>query len=106
MLPGTDIETLEWICIEQASCKGTSLGALINSPVKIDTALYSGNIVIHNTLKVWKQIRSYLKIPDTYLNSPISNNHAFMPGTQDRVFARWKQKGLATMRDLYATSCF
>lgn len=44
-----------------ASCKGVSLNALFNSPFKTDY-LYNGNTTMFNILKIWKQIKPYLKI--------------------------------------------
>lgn len=56
-----------------------SLAALLNSPTKIDPALYDNHFVINNALKIWKQIKIYLKAPDMYLDSLICQNHAFSP---------------------------
>lgn len=91
----------EWLAIEEASCNKTSLIALLNSPIKIDLKCYNGNTVISNSIKVWKQIKKYLEIPDIYLDTPICHNHAFPPGLHDKFFLQWKQIGITTIKDLY-----
>ncbi len=57
----------EWLAIEEASCNKTSLSALLNSPIKIEIKNINGNIVISNLIKVWKQIKVYLKNPNLYV---------------------------------------
>lgn len=68
-----------WLSLEQAECEGTSLLALLNSPIKINKSLYKGNFLIHNSIKIWNQIKSHLKSPNMYRDTPICNNHAFKP---------------------------
>lgn len=96
----------EWLAIEDASCNMTSLPALLNSPIKIDTTNIKGNIIISNSIKIWKQIKAHLKIPEMYLDSPICNNHAFPPGLNDLFFSKWKDKGILTIQDLYKGGTF
>ncbi len=91
----------EWLAIEEASCNKTSLSALLNSPIEIEIKNINGNIVISNLIKVWKQIKVYLKIPNLYLDTPICNNHVFPPGLQDKIFFQWKRMGIVTIQDLY-----
>lgn len=84
----------------------TYLEALLNSPIKIDSKFYNGNMVINNTLKIWKQIKSFLDLPHIYLESPVCKNYAFSPGFQDKVFSQCKQKGLFSIRDFYIDNKF
>lgn len=77
----------KWNGIDQASCKGTSLGTLNNGPTKIKTGLYSGNIAVFNTLKMWKPIRTYLKVPNAYLSSSVIKNHGFIPSIHESLFS-------------------
>ena len=96
----------EWLALERSLCVGTSLPALLNSPNKIDKTVYGDNFVIKNTLRVWKQIRLYAKAPNTYIDSPICQNHAFAPGLNDPAFNSWTQKGIREIKDLYLEGHF
>lgn len=96
----------EWLAIEEASCNKTSLTALLNSPNKIELKNINGNIIISNLIKIWKQIKVYLKIPDLYLDTPICNNHAFPPGLHDKTFFQWKHMGIVTIQDIYREGTF
>lgn len=80
-----------WLSLEQAECEGTSLLALLNSPIKINKSLYKGNFLIHNSIKIWNQIKSHLKAPNMYSDTPICNNHAFKPSAGDPVFVPWRE---------------
>lgn len=90
-----------WLSLEQATCEGSSLPALLNSPIKMNKSLYNGNFVIHNSIKIWSQNSSHLKVPKMYRDAPIHNNHAFKPATEDPVFGLWREKGVRTLSDLY-----
>lgn len=95
-----------WLRMEQEFCNRTSLAALLNSPIRIDPTLYDNHFVIKNELKIWKQIKAYLKAPDMYLDSPICQNHAFTPGFLDSGFTQWERKGIKRIKDLYIDGTF
>ena len=57
--------------------------------------------MIHNSIKNWNQIKSHLKAPNMYRDTPICDNHAFKPSAGDPVFARWREKGVGFLSDLY-----
>ncbi len=99
-IPENKVEIPEWVWLERTSCRMTSLEALLNNTIKIESRFYNENIVINNCLKIWKQIQSFLDLPNIYLDSPICKNHAFTPGLQNKVFSQWKQKSLISIRDL------
>ena len=82
-----------WLSIEHLSCQGTSLPALIDSPVKIKKHLYESNPIVNNSMKIWKQVVTALNAPRVYLDSPICYNHAFKPALDDVVFSKWREKG-------------
>lgn len=104
--PENNGEIPEWVWLERTSCSKTSLEALLNSPIKIESRSYNENIIVNNSLKIGKRIKSFLDRPHIYLDSPICKNHAFTPGLHDKVFSQWKQKGLISIRDLYIDNKF
>lgn len=97
---GTEEDTPAWLSMERAACLGTSLPALLNSPVK-NKLLNAGNYLVHNSLKIWKQIKTYFKAPNMYIDRPIRGNHTFKSASVDSTFARWKEKGVECLKDLY-----
>lgn len=85
----------------EAACEGTSLLALLDSPIKISKSAYKGTIMIHNSIKIRNQIKSHLKALNMYTDTPICNNHAFKPSAGDSVFAGWREKGVGSLSNLY-----
>ena len=83
-----------WLRIERQLCKKSSLLALLNSPTTVKKSCYSNSLVIHGTIRIWEQIKSYIKAPKMYTDTPICNNHYFIPGINDAAFFDWKQKGI------------
>ena len=41
-----------------------------------------------------------------YTDTPICNNHSFIPGINDAAFFDWKQKGIVNINDLYIEGSF
>ncbi len=68
---------------------------------RTNKSLYGGRILVHSSLKIWKQIKTYLKAPDMYTDSPICDNHIFKSSSVDSVLAHWKRKGVVSLKDLY-----
>lgn len=91
-----------WLQIEISACGATSLPALLNNPAKTKTPPYINNPVILHSLRIWKQIQSFLDLPKVYIDSPICHNHAFTPALMDPAFSRWKAKNIVFVRDLYS----
>lgn len=55
-----DTATLpKWLEMEQEACQPYSIGAILLSPYTIEKSVYNCNLVIHSTLRIWKQIRSH-----------------------------------------------
>lgn len=95
-----------WLHIESSICKKTSLLALLHSLTAVKRSLFSNSFVVGNTLKIWKQIKSYIKALKIYLDTPICENHSFTPGLTDSVFSTWKQSSICTIGDLYVNGNF
>ena len=95
-----------WLRIERLLCKKSSLLALLNSPTTVKKSCYSNSLVIHGTIRIWEQIKSYIKAPKMYTDTPICNNHYFIPGINDAAFFDWKQKGIVNINDLYIEGSF
>ncbi|KAF7665834.1 hypothetical protein LDENG_00131610 [Lucifuga dentata] len=96
----------KWLSLERSLCHKTSLPALVNSPATMKKSNYSDSFVIENALKIWKQIRSYIKAPNIYTDSPICHNHSFIPGLQDIAFSSWYQQGICNIQDMYLVGNF
>lgn len=95
-----------WLVIERLLCKKSSLSSLLNSPDVIKDSYFSNSFVIGNTVKIWKQIKIYIKAPKIYVDAPIWQNHSFIPGLDDAGFYTWSQKGICTVGDLYINGSF
>lgn len=104
----TDVtcEQPEWLRIEQALSPNSSLQALCNSPGKISKLIYNRHFVIGQSLKIWKQIRIYIKAHKVYFDSPICKNHSFIPALNDMFFSLWKRKGIGCIGSLYMNEQF
>lgn len=90
-----------WLCIEYLLCNKTSLLALLYSPTKVRKSHYSNSFVINGTMRTWEQIKLHNKSPSVHTDTPICENHAFIPGLNDIAFSAWKQKGIKNINDLY-----
>lgn len=76
-----------------------------NSPTNVKNTFYDKNPIIHNSLKVWNQLLRTVKAPKTYLDAPIRNNQAFLPGLEDNIFNVWRERGITTIKDFYINGC-
>lgn len=95
-----------WLWMERMFCQKTWLSALLNSPTVVKKACFNNSSVIGNAIRIWKQIKHYIKAPKIYLDTPICENPSFLPGLSDRVFLTWKQKGICHVGDLYINGIF
>lgn len=96
-----------WSVIEETSCTGTSLSALLCSPYpSTPVSRYSKNPIVIASLKSWFQFRRYFKFSPTSTLGPVSANHLFPPSTIDTAFSLWKRKGIRNIRDLYYEGIF
>lgn len=99
-------EFFENLTLPKLSTVSTSLLALLHSLSAVKRSLFSNSFVVGNTLKIWKQIKSYIKAPKIYVDTPVCENHSFTPGLTDGVFSTWKQSGICTIGDLYVNGNF
>lgn len=90
----------DWLQIERDYCHPYDLGAMLLSPVITDQTVVN-SIVTKNQLRIWRQIREYLKIKSLSLLIPIANNPSFLPSKLDTTFNQWKKLGINTVKDLY-----
>lgn len=61
------------------------------------------NLLIQNTLKVWKMIRKiHFQENSLSLSTPLHMNPDFTPGLKDRDLLLWSIKGICTVDDLVA----
>lgn len=100
-------EGTDWFETESKSCTATSLQALVTSSLPIKIVKYTSNPVVHFTLKIWTQLRQHFKLRQALLfQSPICNNHAFLPAKLDSAFKQWQDKGISRFSDLYIDGIF
>lgn len=52
------------------------------------------------------QIRRFLALPDTSVQTPICFNHDFMPPWHDKTYHDWRDKGLVYIKDMYIDNKF
>ena len=97
----TLIMRTSWLQIEREACEPTSLLALLNNPDKVKIPTNITSPVVLNSLQIWRQIQTFLKLPKVYLDSPIGKNHAFSPGLNDPTFSACKDTNIVTIGDLY-----
>ncbi len=83
-----------WIQMKREACRPYDIGAVILSPIKIDTSVYNHNCIIHITICIWKQIKSKILIKPLSFLLPISWNPSFTPSTMDATFTKWRDLGL------------
>lgn len=95
-----------WLQLEQEACQPYCLGAMLLSPLPIDKSLYSCNVVIHSTIRIFKQMKLHFKLKSLSLAMPIADNPSFKPSILDNTFRLWRQAGLRTISDLYQEGVF
>lgn len=95
-----------WLQMEQEACQPYTIGAILLSPSKIEKSLYNNNVVIHSTLRIWKQIRSHFNLAPISYALPIVGNPTFPPSNLDDSFKLWKRAGIHTVGDLYIRDTF
>lgn len=61
---------------------------LINT-VMVNKLNFSNSFVVGNGIKIWKQIKSYIKAPTIYMDTPICGNDSFIPGLNNIDFLIW-----------------
>ncbi len=83
-----------WIQRKREACRPYDIGAVILSPIKIDTSVYNHNCIINITICIWKQIKLKFVIKPLSFLLPISWNPSFTPSTMDATFTKWRDLGL------------
>ena len=99
-------EGVEWVRMEEESCKGSSLKAMVTSALPMAPSKYSGSPVVQSTVKIWNQLRRHFRVEGMSVLTPLCENHGFEPGVMDNVYRRWREVGLAEARDLYLEGGF
>ena len=95
-----------WLHIEEDSCRPTSLGALLFSPLPISHEYTHHNPVVDHSLRIWAKIRHSLGWLRGSLLAPLSPNQHFNPSLESNTFQRWSGNGISRMRDLYIDGLF
>lgn len=90
-----------WLKMEREDCLSFNLGTILLSPINLKKSLYEKNLMIHITLRIWKQLKSTLKLRNLSLFLPIANNPSFKSSTSDKAFAQWESLGIKKLGDPY-----
>ncbi len=94
-----------WLNIENASCKSSSLNALLCFSITLSPLKYSDNIIVKNSLKIWIQFLRNFGL-QAMGSSPIYFNPLFLPSTLDGAYAYWRNQGVYSVADLYIEGKF
>ncbi|KAF3847910.1 hypothetical protein F7725_020938, partial [Dissostichus mawsoni] len=81
----------DWLDLEREDCLPSSLGAIVMSPVRLKKSYYNNNLIIHNTIQIWRQITKQLKLRALSFHVPLSSNPLFTPSIMDGTFDRWRE---------------
>lgn len=95
-----------WLELEQEACQHNSIGAILLAPYTIEKSLYNSNVMIHSTVRIWKQIKSHLKLKPIFYALPITGNPTFPPSILDNTFNLWMNRGIHTIGELHINGIF
>ena len=77
-----------------------AIGAVILSPAMLGKKIYVCNPIIHNTIRIWKQIGMHFSLRKVSFLLPIASNPSFAPLNLDGFFSGWKELGIGNIGDL------
>ena len=92
--------------MEQGDCLPFTIAAVILSPVPPSKSDYGNNPVIHNTIRIWKQVTKHSKLSKISCLLPIVANPSFVPSYLDGAFLEWRDQGIHNVGDLYLGGVF
>lgn len=69
--------------LEQEECLPYSINAILLSPKGIASSLYNHNPVIHNSVRIWKRLKTHFKFTQMSFLFSISANPSFCPSMLD-----------------------
>lgn len=92
--------------MEREDCLPYSLRAVILSSVPVKRAYYKHNPIIHDTIRIWKQLKKHFNLNTLPFLLPIAANPTFTPSTLDGSFNVWKEVGLCDIGCLYIEGTF
>lgn len=95
-----------WLKMEANSVNNSSLPAMLFSKFEGTESLKNLCFVLKQSVKILNQIRSFLALPDTSIQTPLCFNHRFMPPWHDRSDHEWRERGLVSVGDLYIDGKF
>lgn len=92
--------------MEREDCLPYSIRAVILSPVTVSMACYKNNPIIHDTIRIWKQLKKHFNLNALSFLLLIAANPTFIPSTFDGAFNVWKGLGLCSIGSLYIKGTF
>lgn len=82
-----------WLSMEANTCRPVSLSALVHSPIKSATDLYTKNIIVKTSLKIWKQFRRFFWASVIFVAGPNNIKPCLFP-----ISSRWRFHRLVQLR--------
>lgn len=92
--------------MEREDCLPFSIRAVMLSPVPVKRTCFKHNPIIHDTIRIWKQLRKHFKLNAVSFLLPIAANPTFTPSVLDGTFNTWKQIGICNVGNLYIEGTF
>ena len=62
--------------------------------------------LVHQSLRIWAQVRRHFGWQAGSLWAPIASNHRFAPSFHNDYFSAWQKKGIISFKDMYITGVF
>uniref|UniRef100_A0AAQ5XLH4 Reverse transcriptase domain-containing protein n=1 Tax=Amphiprion ocellaris TaxID=80972 RepID=A0AAQ5XLH4_AMPOC len=95
-----------WLKIESNSVCNSSLPAMLFSKFEKPESFKNLCYTLKQSVRILNQIRKFLTLPDTSVQTPICFNHRFAPPWHDKSYHDWREKGLISILDLYVDGKF
>lgn len=87
--------------MEKEDCHPYSIGAILLALTLSDQATYNCDPIIHNLIRIWRQIKFHFGIKSISLALPITRNPTFITFNLDKTFCTWSDFGIHSVQDLY-----
>ena len=95
-----------WLSIENSCCYPSSLPAMLLSALPTVDPDSRTNPVASHSFKIWSQIRKCYGWQSCSLQSPLIENHAFVPSFTNTVFNDWFERGIHSFLDIFIDQVF
>lgn len=105
-LDNQTLTTPLWLKMEANSLNNSSLPAVLFSKFEKPESYKNLCFVVKQSVRILNQVRCFLKLPNTSVQTPICFNHCFLPPWHDILYHDWRKKGLVSVNNLYIDGKF